>query len=105
MPDFTKGKWSIRTSLCNEIYQDIDHYLIVPNYFSYGKDLYIAAVPDRVNARLIASAPEMYELLRDTWERDFSTFAHSLNRERSERFYRIKALLDLIDAKGGNQNA
>ena len=99
MPDFTKGKWEWGSnSIFANVY--VGNHLIA-SLLGEGEE----RNERDANACLIASAPEMYELLQDTWEHDFNSFMHNLNRERRERFQRIKALLDRIDGEEDNNNA
>ena len=58
MSEFTKGTWIIDTD-GNGIYSDTEEYQVAYiSYINYNKNKEMQA-----NARLIAAAPEMYEML------------------------------------------
>ena len=64
MSDFMHSHWHIHSSIYWKTYQDVTHDFIVPDDYEHGRDFYIAAVPDRKDACLIAVAPEIYRLLK-----------------------------------------
>ena len=90
MSDFMNSHWHIHGSIYSKPYQNVVHDFVVPDDYEHGRDFYIAAVPDRKDAILIAAVPEMYRLLK--------TLAKSSNNvEVSNVVLAGKKLLSLID--------
>lgn len=83
MPDFTKGNW---------VFWKNKKY---PYWYvgKEGSERYIATVDKEANARLIAAAPDMYELLKECMKK-----IHSFD----DTYRRIEALLNEID--GGKEH-
>ncbi len=90
MTDFTNSHWHIHGSIYSKPYQDVVHDFVVPDNYEHGRDFYIAAVPDRKDAILIAAVPEMYRLLK-------ALAKSSNNVEVSNVVLAGKKLLTLID--------
>ena len=63
MSDFTKGKWEIAADGCIEIYSE--NGLIIKGIAEVAE---YDTAEGKANARLIAAAPEMYELLSEMYE-------------------------------------
>lgn len=94
MPEFTKGKWSYSTYLTRG-----DFTLI--RLEADGKKLGILfelEEENEANARLIAKAPEMYEMLQDCAEYLEDCVCMGM-LPRSTVQMRINLLLDSIDRK------
>ena len=67
MSKFTKGEWEYSDDTSVKIPETL-YFSPIRNWFrvfNRKKKIGIALVPEEANARFIAAAPEMYELLRD----------------------------------------
>ena len=84
MSDFMHSHWHIHSSIYWKTYQDVTHDFIVPDDYEHARDFYIAAVPDRKDARLIAAAPEMYNWIEKTccFLHDLKRYAHDEDEMR-----------------------
>lgn len=99
MSNFTKGKWLIDRE--GRIFCDDRYNTIIAKLITYP----LTKEEDSANARLIVAAPDMYELLKEFWEKDRGIYIHSLNPERNKRYRLVRSILDRIDGKEHKNDA
>ena len=97
MNGFTKGEWRYKECIPEGITLNSKEYLIRDG------DTDIALVRKEEDARIIARAPEMYELLKAFWELDRDSFIHPVHRERYMRYQKIHSLIKYIERQAAQE--
>ena len=92
MSEFTKGKWVYDEPF--GVIFSYETYAVIANVQGAGTgSCFCSTQEGQANARLIAAAPEMYELMKECMKK-----IHSFD----DTYRRIEALLNEID--GGNNH-
>lgn len=98
MGKFTKGKWEAVCGLVGEYPYYVMAYVMAN---SKGKYHQVAFIDTDANARLIAAAPELYEVLRRVLEEIPIIAGDSRHDALSYAISDARQLLERIDREGG----